>query len=98
MAEYFLTDLEVLRPVNCDYEIKVLVKGEFDVLYRIIDLLSRRLFSFRLILFMRHDLVISVKFFSRFWQTWHILNHMIKMSKELQDNAQGEKVAKMFAG
>lgn len=33
MAEYFLPDVEALRPLDCPYEIRALHPGEFDHLY-----------------------------------------------------------------
>ena len=33
MAEYFLPDMDFLKPLPCNYEIKILEKGRFDHLY-----------------------------------------------------------------
>ena len=33
MAEYFLPDMTVLKPLKCDYEIKILQKEDFENLY-----------------------------------------------------------------
>ena len=33
MAEYFLPDLDVLRPLDCDYEMRILNRGDFSELY-----------------------------------------------------------------
>lgn len=34
MAEYFLPDTNILKPLECDYELKVLNPDEFSVLYK----------------------------------------------------------------
>ena len=34
MAEYFLPDMEVLKPESCDYEIKILRRADFANLYK----------------------------------------------------------------
>ncbi len=34
MAEYFLPDVEVLKPLPCDYELRVLTQEDFEYLYK----------------------------------------------------------------